>query len=165
MPSATALAILLLSICPLACTFSALDDTGADSSSTAVDDEPHVTILAAVPNTVCDEVGVVAVQIEAVQVGCEHPPPAPCTMPSDPPPVLGDMVSCPITDPEVTLGVRIDFAAEYQVSVVLDRTPDAAVSQCYAESSMRTSVLVTSIDLDVHAQKMVTGLGSPCPPQ
>lgn len=154
-----------------ACTATDPSDTGGTGSPDADDDgsstgdtEPHVTLLAEVSNSVCDDVGVVGVQIQAVQVGCEHPPPAPCTMPSNPPPELGDMVSCPITDNEVTLGVRIDFAAEYQASVVADRTPDDPSAECYAESSMRTSVLVTSIDLDVHAQKMLIGLGSECPP-
>jgi len=158
---------LFVGACPLteATDTSATDDSPADSGSSTGDDEPHVTLLAKVSNTVCDEVGVVGVQVQAVQVGCENPPPAPCTMPSDPPPELGDMVSCPITDSTVTLGVRIDFAAEYQVSVVADRTPDDPSAECYAESSMRTSVLVTSIDLDVRAQKMLIGLGSECPPE
>jgi hypothetical protein len=143
-------------------TGSASASASADESSTG-DDEPHATLLADVPNTVCDEVGVVGVQIQAVQVGCEHPPPAPCTKPTDPPPQLGDMVSCPITDTNVTLGVEIDFAAEYQVSVVADRTPDDPSAECYAESTSETTVLVTSEDVDGGAQKLLVGLGSACP--
>ncbi|MBL8944150.1 MAG: hypothetical protein JNK45_13420 [Myxococcales bacterium] len=141
-------------------------DTGAaadDSTGDTGDDTPHTTLLATVPNTLCDAVGVVGVQIQAVQVGCEHPPPAPCTMPSDPPPIDGDTISCPITDPTVTLGVRIEAAAEYQVEVVLDRAPDAETRECFAESVMQTSVLVTSVDLDVGAEKMLIGTGAPCP--
>jgi hypothetical protein len=140
-------------------------DTGsaADGSTSTGDTTPHTTLLATVPNSVCDAVGVVGVQIQAVQVGCEHPPPAPCTMPSDPPPIEGDTISCPITDPTVTLGVRIEAAAEYQVEVISDRAPEAATRECFAESVMQTSVLVTSVDLDVGAEKTLIGAGAPCP--
>jgi hypothetical protein len=141
-------------------------DTGSaadESTGGTGDTTPHTTLLATVPNSVCDAVGVVGVQIQAVKVGCEQPPPAPCTLPSEPTPIDGDTISCPITDPTVTLGVRIEAAAEYQVEVVTDRAPDAATRECFAESAMQTSVLVTSVDLDVAAQKMLIGTGAPCP--
>ena len=137
---------------------------GESSSSTGVqDDVPHTVLLATVSNTLCDGVGVVGAQLQAVQVGCESPPPAPCTMPADPPPILGDLLSCPITDPEVTLGVRIERAARYQVEVVADRAPEAPTSECFAETTMATSVLVTGDDLDAHATKMLVGTGTACP--
>ncbi len=139
------------------------EETGDEGSSSGGDDTPHAILLATVSNSICDSVGVVAVQLEAVQIGCERPAPAPCTKPANPPPVIGDRVSCPITDPDVTLGVRIELAAEYSVEVVADRSPEAETRECFAESTMLSSVRVTSIDLDVAAQKMLVGKGSACP--
>lgn len=146
-----------------ACEETGAGDEQADSSTGPMDTTPHAVLLAPVSDTVCETL-VVGVQVQALQVGCEHPPPAPCTMPSDPEPILGDMVSCPLTD-DVTLGVRIELAAEYQVSVVADRSPEDPTTECFAENAMQTSVRVTSVDLDVQAQKMLVALGSACPPE
>ncbi|MBX7082676.1 MAG: hypothetical protein K1X88_25950 [Nannocystaceae bacterium] len=152
--------VVLACSCALAC--SSTDEPAGSSSSTGPD-EPHATLLAQVAGSVCDDPKVVAVQITAVQVGCEHPPPSPCTLPADPPLLQGDMASCPITDPTVQLGLVVDRAAEYQVEVVADRSPEAATLECYAESMLQTSVRVTSVDLDVRASKSLVAIGQPCP--
>lgn len=154
---------LSLSLVLGACTPADEPGGGEEGSSSGGDDSPHTVLLAPVSGSICDTVGVISVQVRATKVGCEHPPPAPCTLPADPPPVEGDMVSCPITDGEVTLGVRVDQAAAYAVEVVADRTPDDPTTECFAESVMATSVLVTSVDLDVGSQKMLVGTGAPCP--
>lgn len=135
--------------------------TGVADTTTGTD-EPHAVLLGAVPNTVCDDPAVVSVELQAVKVGCEDPLPAPCTVPSNPEPVVGDRVSCPITDNSVTLGVRVELAAVYQVEAVLDRSPDAADGLCFGAEEP-TRVLVSTEDLEAHAQKMLDATGQACP--
>lgn len=148
----------------LATAIGCASDAPSDESTSTGPGEPRATILVPVPNTVCDDPKVVGVQVRALQIGCEHPPPAPCTMAADPEHVLGDEATCPITDPTVTLGVVVTTPGEYQIDAVTDRTPDAPTSECYAESNLQTSLLVTSIDIDVRAVKMdLVGLGMACP--
>jgi hypothetical protein len=138
-------------------------DAPSDDSTSTGPGEPHATILVPVPNSVCEDPKVVSVQVRALQIGCETPPPAPCTMPADPEHVLGDQATCPITDPTVTLGVMVTTPGEYRIDAVTDRTPDAPTSECYA-TNQQTSVLVTTVDLDVRAVKMdLVGLGMACP--
>ncbi|MBK6916052.1 MAG: hypothetical protein IPH07_01500 [Deltaproteobacteria bacterium] len=144
---------------PAGCNEPAAD---GESSSTGPS-EPHATLLAQVPNTVCDDPKVVSVQVTARQIGCERPAPAPCTKPADPPLLTGDSATCPISDPTRALGVEVDFAAEFEVEVVADRSPEAATAECYAASVMARSVLVTGIDLDVRATKELVAVGQPCP--
>jgi hypothetical protein len=136
--------------------------TGVAESSTG-DASPHALLLAAVPNTVCDDPKVVSAELRAVKVGCEDPPPAPCTVPSVPVPIVGDRKSCPITDATVTLGVRIEVAAEYEVEAVLERAPDAPDGLCFGDPDLETSVVVTSEDIAARAQKMLEGTGRACP--
>jgi hypothetical protein len=136
-------------------------DSGAEGSSSTGAGEPRTTMLVPVANSVCDDPKVVAVQARARRIGCEHEP---CTVPADPPYLLGDQASCPITEPELELGVVVDESGEYQIDVLRDRTPEASQSQCYAESTQQSTVLVTSIDLDIRAVKMdLLALGHPCP--
>ncbi|MBC8067351.1 MAG: hypothetical protein IAG13_03380 [Deltaproteobacteria bacterium] len=136
------------------------DPEGGGSSSTG-DASPHATVLVPVSSTVCDDPIAVSVQARARRIGCEHQP---CTTPVDPPYVLGDLVSCPITAPSMDLGVVVDEPGEYQIDLVVDRAPEADTSECFAESTQQTSVLVTSIDIDIRAVKMdLLGLGVPCP--
>jgi hypothetical protein len=130
-----------------------------ESSSTG-DASAHATLLVPVASTVCDDPIAVSAQARARRIGCEHQP---CTAPVDPPHVLGDLVSCPITD-SMDLGVVVDEPGEYQVDLVVDRAPEADTSECFAESTQQTTVLVTSIDLDIRAVKMdLLGLGVACP--
>lgn len=152
------------SLLALATAIGCASDAPSDESTSTGPGEPRATILVPVPNSVCDDPKVVSVQVRALQVGCEHPPPAPCTMPANPEHVLGDQATCPITEPTATLGVVVTTPGDYQIDAVTDRTPDAPTSECYAASNQETSVLVTSIDIDVRSVKMdLVGLGQPCP--
>lgn len=132
-------------------------------TSTGDGDRPHAMLLAAVPNTACDDPKVVSVELRAVKVGCEDPPPAPCTVPAVPVPITGDRKTCPITDDTVTLAVRIEAAAEYEVEAVLERAPDAPDGLCFGDPDLETSVVVTTEDLEAYAQKMLEGTGRACP--
>lgn len=136
--------------------------TGVADTSTG-EDVPHAVLLAAVPNTVCDDPTVVSAELQAIKVGCENPLPAPCTNPANPVPVVGDRISCPITDNTVTLGVRVELPAEYQVEAVLERAPDAPDGLCFGSDDLETSVLVTTEDLEAHATKMLETTGQACP--
>lgn len=136
---------------------------GADDSGGGPSGPPHATLLLEVSQSICDTVGVVGVQARARRVGCEHPPPAPCTVPANPTDVLGDEVSCPISDPTVLLGVTVEDPGRYLVDSVARQDGADPITSCYASSAMATDVLVTSVDLEIRAEKKLIAIGSACP--
>ncbi len=151
------------SLLAIACVLGCPKDEPEDGSSSTGEGEPRATVLVPVGGNFCDDPLVVGVQVRALRIGCEHPPPSPCTLPAEPEHVLGDEASCPITE-TMELGVVVHEAGEYQIDVVADRTPDAPTTECFAESNQQTSMLVTSVDIDIRAVRTgLVGLGQPCP--
>lgn len=140
-------------------------DDGADSggSSEGAGGPSQVILLVEVPNSTCDAVGVVEIEARARRVGCESPPPAPCTLPAIPVDILGDKATCPISDPNVRLGVTIDDPGRYLVDTVARRDGDDPITSCFAATPMATEVLVTTVDLEIRAEKSLMPLGVACP--
>jgi hypothetical protein len=135
------------------------EDDGGGSSETGPG-EPRTTLIATVPSSACDEVGVVSIQIRALRYDCEFQP---CTKPANPQHELGDMATCPITDPERLLGIDVDQSGYYYVDTAADRTPDDPTYECHGTTVMQPSVLVTSVDLENRAEYSLVALGNPCP--
>jgi hypothetical protein len=149
--------------CALALVFGAgcLTTEASDGGSSETGSAgPHATFLVHVPSAACDEVGVVSIQVRARRVGCEQP--VPCTVPANPPDILGDTATCPITDPERLLAVEVDESGRYYVDTIADRTPDDPLYECHG-LDMEAEVLVTSVDLEVGAEKELVALGVECP--
>jgi len=140
-------------------TTSDADDEGGSSETGP--GEPRATLLVRVPTTDCDVVGAVSVQVRARRIGCEQP--TPCTVPANPPDILGDLATCPITEPERLLGVEIDEPGRYYVDTIIDRTPDEPQYECHGSAMMNPEVLVTSVDLEVRVERELVALGMPCP--
>jgi hypothetical protein len=133
------------------------DDSGGSSETGP--DGPHTTLLVEVGPSVCDDPLVVQVQVRGRIIGCASA--GPCTLPSNPEDVLGDVATCPITD-ERLLGLDIVESGRYLVDTIADRTPDPAEYECWAGKATETDVLVTDIDLEARGERTLVGLGVEC---
>ena len=136
------------------------DEEDSGGSSETGPDTPHVTLLLDVPPSACDDAVVVEVQVRARRVGCAEA--GPCTVPANPPEVLGDVATCPITD-ERLLAIDIEESGRYLVDTVADRSPDAPAYECYAAKVGDPDVPITNIDLEAGQDRMLVALGAPCP--
>ena len=105
--------------------------TGADEAPTAI---PGTAILLVDvdPEPACNRVGVTQVQLVARRVGCESPPPAPCTVPVSPPTIEGDRFTCPNTDPSRLMGVEVEQGGRYEVQTVIEFTTGESEVLCNA---------------------------------
>ncbi len=110
----------------------------------------------------CDTVGVVEVQLVARQTGCESAPPAPCTMPSEPPSIDGDLFTCPTTDASRLLGVEVTEAGRYLVRSEVRDTTGQEMSRCHGVGG-DPEVLVTTEEIQAGAVKMLDDDDLPCP--
>lgn len=135
------------------------DEDGGGSSETGPDG-PHTTLLVEVGPSVCDDPLVVQIQVRGRIVGCASA--GPCTLPSNPDDVLGDIATCPITDSRL-LGLDIVESGRYLVDTIADRSPDPAEYECWAGKATETDVLVTDIDLEARGERTLVGLGAECP--
>ena len=94
--------------------------------------DPGIVLLVApVPTAACDTVGATVVQWQATRIGCVEGPPAPCTLPAEPRPAVGDRFDCPRTDPTVLLGVELETPGRYQAEALVELTAAPAESECY----------------------------------
>lgn len=140
------------------------DDGGDGSGETASPGVPGTASLLGTldPNLFCDMPSVVTVQVFATRVGCDPESTAPCTLPADPEPVAGDMRACPITDPEIVLGVDVTSAGRYQLEAVGAQTAGGQTARCFAvDANVQLDVL--EADLQAAAQIYATLTDSPCP--
>jgi hypothetical protein len=141
---------------------SLLEDGGVDTGPSG---DPHATLLGALDaQAACNLTGLVEVVLRATLVGCDPPPPAPCTLPVDPPPVEGDRMTCPSAESNVVLGVEVQRSGRWRVEAAYRYTsgPDALV--CYAPDGADEPVaVVTGADVDGFAEIEVVSLGGPCP--
>lgn len=135
------------------------EDDGGGSSETGPDG-PHTTLLVEIGPSVCDDPLVVQIQLRGRIIGCASA--GPCTLPSNPEDVLGDIATCPINEQRL-LGLDIVESGRYLVDTVADRTPDPAETECWAGKATETDVLVTDIDLEARGERMLVGLGVECP--
>lgn len=110
----------------------------------------------------CNTVGVTQVQLVAIRVGCEAAPPAPCTLPAEPPTIEGDAFSCPATDPSRLLGVEVVDGGRYQVQSVIEFTTGDREARCHVESG-DPEILVTSEQVDSGMVRMLDDGEQSCP--
>ncbi len=114
------------------------------------------------PEPLCNTVGVVEVQLVATRTGCESAPPAPCTLPADPPILEGDRFTCPNTDPSRLMGVEVDAAGRYTVQSVIEFTDGQTDLRCHAQGG-DPEVLVTAAEVDAGAVQTLDDGDVPCP--
>ena len=114
------------------------------------------------PEPLCGTVGVTAVQLVARRVGCESPPPAPCTVPVDPPAIGGDTFTCPNTDPSTLLGVELEQGGRYEVQTVIEFTTGETEVQCNALGG-DPEIVVPAEDVEAGAVQMLDDTPVSCP--
>lgn len=122
-----------------------------------------VVLLADVdPEPLCNTVGVTEVRLVARRIGCESPPPAPCTLPANPPTIEGDRRACPITDPTLLLGVEVDQAGRYEVQTEVEFTTGDTEARCHTLGG-DPEVLVPAEDVEAGAVRMLDDGDVACP--
>jgi hypothetical protein len=139
----------------------ACDGVAPASDATAGTEAPGLVLVAQVElGRSCDLVGAVEVQIRARRIGCERP--TPCTVPAEPPEILGDRATCPSAEAERWMGVRIDRSGRYLVDAVVHFATGDPVFACLEEAG-QVDVLVTSDDLDGGGDRILEVGEMPCP--
>jgi|GEM_PF-2469727 len=113
------------------------------------------------PEPLCNTVGVTEVRLVARRIGCEAAPPAPCTLPAEPPVIEGDRFTCPNTDPMRLMGVEVDQAGRYEVQTVIEFTTAQTEVQCNAVSG-DPEILVSTEQVEAGAVLMLDD-DVPCP--
>lgn len=124
-----------------------VDTDGTATSGASVTPGTALLLVEVDPQPLCNTVGVVAVQLVARRTGCESAPPAPCTLPADPPTVEGDTFTCPNTDPSRLMGVEVSEAGRYAVESVIEFTTGDTERLCHTLSG-DPEVLVTAAAVD-----------------
>lgn len=114
------------------------------------------------PEPLCNTVGVTAVQLVARRVGCESAPPAPCTLPAEPPSIEGDVFTCPNTDPSTLLGVEVEQAGRYEVQTVTEFTTGDTEIRCNTQGG-DPEILVPASVVEAGAVMMLEHADVPCP--
>ncbi len=114
------------------------------------------------PEPLCGIVGVTGVQLVARRVGCESPPPTPCTVPVDPPTLEGDAFSCPNTDPSTLLGVEVSQGGRYEVQTVITYTDLETEARCHALDA-DPEIIVPAEVVEAGAVRMLDDGDVPCP--
>ena len=114
------------------------------------------------PEPACGTVGVTQVQLVARRVGCESPPPAPCTVPVNPPAIGGDTFTCPNTDPSTLLGVELEQGGRYQVQTVIEFTTGETEVQCNALGG-DPEIVVSAEDVEAGIVLALDDAAVPCP--
>lgn len=93
------------------------DDGGASTTGAPLEPAPRVVTEADVA-AACGMAGATRVELHATRIGCENPPPAPCTLPDPPRAEIGDGVDCPSTSSPVTMRVELVSTGRYNVELV-----------------------------------------------
>lgn len=137
--------------------------TGAQDESSG---EPIVapSILGEVDVAVaCSVAGATRVELHATRVGCVDPPPAPCTLPEVPRPVVGEGVDCPPEGSPQNLRIELELAGRYQVEAVTLAGETELARVCYGFGG-ESELLVTEAEIAGNSVLVVAPLdGSPCP--
>ena len=134
-----------------------------DSAGAQVATPGTVLLLVAVnPEPFCNTVGVTQVQLVARRVGCESAPPAPCTLPVDPPSIEGDVFTCPNTDPSTLLGVEVGQGGRYEVQTVTEFTTGETEVRCNAQGG-DPEIVVPASAVETGAVTMLDDADVPCP--
>ncbi|MEX1364459.1 MAG: hypothetical protein AB1Z98_15140 [Nannocystaceae bacterium] len=139
--------------------------TGPEQGSSSSSGEPIVapSIFAEVDVAVsCSVAGATRVELQATRVGCVDPPPAPCTLPEVPRPVIGEAASCPPEGSPQNLRVELDNAGRYQVEVVTFEGELEQSRVCYGFAG-ESELVVTEAEIAGNSVFVVAPLdGSPC---
>lgn len=139
--------------------------TAATDASSSGGEAANVapTVLAAVDVTAaCSQAGATRVELQATRVACIDPPPAPCTLPEPPRPLVGEGVDCPAAASPQELRVELTQTGRYSVEV-LTLAGESEVSRvCYGEGG-EAELLITEARLNAKPTLEVAELdGSPC---
>lgn len=139
------------------------DAAATDGVGGAVATPGMVLLLVDVnPEPLCSTVGVIAVQLVARRVGCESAPPAPCTLPTEPPSIEGDVFTCPNTDPSRLLGVEVGQGGRYEVQTVAEFTTGETEVRCNAQGG-DPEIVVSASAVEAGAVTMLDDAEVPCP--
>jgi len=136
--------------------------TDASSSSGGVPNAAPTVVAQADVTAACGQAGATRVELQATRVGCIDPPPAPCTLPEELRPVVGDGLECPVDASPQELAVELTQTGRYHVEVVT-LAGEADLSRvCFGEAG-ETELLITEARLNGKPTIDVAELdGSPC---
>ena len=98
----------------------------------------------------CDRVGAVEVQMRARRVS------------SEPLEILGDLATCPSAEVERLMAVEVDRPGQYLVDVIVRFATGDPVTECLEEEG-EPEVLVTAVEVDAGANRILAGTRQPCP--
>ena len=130
--------------------------------------EPAASLLGDVPvEDYCNTAGIFEFEIRARRVGCDPDQAGPCTLPSDPPIIRGDLASCPTSDVTRRMGVDVTEPGVYQVESVARGTIGEESVDCFAPVGTpmggSPDVEVRAADIEAFAQIQLQWGPGPCP--
>ncbi len=138
-------------------------EAATDGPGGAVATPGTVLVLVEInPEPLCNTVGVTAVRLIARRVGCASAPPAPCTLPAEPPTIEGDVFTCPNTDPSTLMGVEVGQAGRYEVQTVIEFTTGESEARCNAQGG-DPEIVVPEAAVEAGAVTMLDDADVPCP--
>ncbi|MEZ4385704.1 MAG: hypothetical protein R3A79_30575 [Nannocystaceae bacterium] len=81
--------------------------------------DPHVRVSGPVDLLdLCGVIGATNVFMRAERVGCVDAPPAPCSLPAQPEPIVGETAGCPSAATARRMSVDVEVAGKYQIAAV-----------------------------------------------
>ncbi len=137
-------------------------ETDADAGGQTATPGTVLLLVDVNPEPACSDPDVTQVQIVARRIGCESPPPAPCTVPVNPPAIEGDVFTCPNTDPSRLLGVEVTQAGRYVVETLATVTAAEPDVTCYGLDGA-AEIVVPADDVEAGATIMLDAAAVGCP--
>ncbi len=110
----------------------------------------------------CGQAGATRVELHATRFSCINPPPAPCTLPDPPRPVVGEGIDCPAAASPQELRVELTQTGRYHVEVLTLAGSDELSRVCYGEGG-EVELLITEARINAKPTLEVAELdGSGC---
>lgn len=121
------------------------------------------TVVAEVDGTAaCGQAGATRVELQATRISCIDPPPAPCTLPEQPRPLVGEGLDCPSAVAAQELRVELEQTGRYHVEVVTLAGTAELSRVCFGEGG-EVELLITEARINGKPTLDVTELdGSSC---
>lgn len=139
-------------------------DDGTSTSATGAPEnpDPHVRFSGPVDLLdLCGVIGATNVYVRAERVGCIGSPPAPCTLPSMPTPIVGETAGCPSAATAKRMTVDVEAPGKYQVAAVTI-TESGTQELCYGVAG-ESVVEVSAAAIEAREEIAVEPLVGPCP--
>jgi hypothetical protein len=121
--------------------------TPASSSGGEVPNAAPTVVAEVDVTAACGQAGATRVELHATRVGCIDPPPAPCTLPEVPRPIVGEGLDCPAAPSPQALRVELTQTGRYHVEVLTWAGEDEVSRVCFGEDG-EVELLITEAYID-----------------